>query len=371
MESETHKRISGVVIGASTGGVDALLNFFDELKGVPTCPIILCLHRHPSQGESHFLEEFFAKHAGFPFSEANEKEIPLPGRGYIAPPNYHLFIERDQTFSLSVEERVNYCRPSIDLFFESAADTWRDHLIGILLTGANADGAEGLLKIREGGGHTIAQSLKEAEALEMPSAAINLGAACDILHVKEMAHYLNEMVMVDALPEELKNPPLPLLLEKPKTIRIGVISDTHGLLRDSAIEALQGVDHILHVGDICDPKILYDLRKIAPLHSVRGNCDFGEWAEKLHMIETVEIGGCWIYMIHDLSRIDLDPAGQFQVVLHGHTHMPEIQNIGQVLYFNPGSAGPPRGDKPISIGFLEIEDGKPTATWEHLKTTND
>jgi len=368
MEGNTQKTISGVVIGASAGGIDALQNFFDELQGVPSCPIILCLHRHPTQGESHFLEEFFAKHAGFPFVEAHDKEAPKPGHGYVAPPNYHLLIERDQTFSLSVEERVNYCRPSIDLFFESAVDAWQDQLVGILLTGANADGAEGLLKIREAGGHTIAQSLKEAEALEMPSAAINMGAACDILHVKEIAQYLNKTIMVDSLPEKPSSGPLPPPAYLKKRLHIGVISDTHGLLRESAIEALQGVDHILHIGDICDDKILQDLQKIAPLHVVRGNCDFGKWAEKLPMTETVELGKCWIYMIHDLSRMDIDPAGQCQVVLHGHTHMPEIQIINKVLYFNPGSAGPPRAEKPISIGFLDIDEGNPSATWQHLKT---
>lgn len=149
--------------------------------------------------------------------------------------------------------------------------------------------------------------------------------------------------------------------------KVGVISDTHSLLRESAIQALQGVHQILHVGDVCEPGILEELQKIAPLHTVRGNCDYGKWANSLPITETVEIAGCWIYMIHNLQQLDIQPSGQFQVVLHGHTHMPDIQQKGDVLYFNPGSAGPRRFTKPISIGFLEIENGVPKASWEHLE----
>lgn len=149
-------------------------------------------------------------------------------------------------------------------------------------------------------------------------------------------------------------------------VRIGVISDTHGLLRESAIQALEGVDHILHIGDVCCPEILPRLEQVAPVHAVRGNCDYGEWANDLPHTVTLEVDSCWLYLIHDLTRIDLEPSGQFQVVLHGHTHMPEVRNTRGTLYFNPGSAGPPRAGKPISIGFLEIVDGVPSASWEHL-----
>ena len=151
-------------------------------------------------------------------------------------------------------------------------------------------------------------------------------------------------------------------------VRIGVISDTHGLLRDSALQALEGVDHILHIGDICSPEILAKLAAIAPTHAVRGNCDYGQWADDLPHTVTLEVNGCWLYLIHDLNGLAMDPSGQFQVVLHGHTHLPEVRESKGTLFFNPGSAGPTRAGKPISIGFLEIERGVPSATWEHLQS---
>jgi putative phosphoesterase len=150
-------------------------------------------------------------------------------------------------------------------------------------------------------------------------------------------------------------------------IKVGVISDTHSLLRESAVQALQGVDHILHVGDVCEPGILDSLQNIAPINTVRGNCDYGKWADAIPITEALEIGGCWIYMIHNLQQLDLNPSGQFQVVLHGHTHVPDIRQFENVLYFNPGSAGPRRFGKPISIGFLEIENSTPSAKWLEIE----
>jgi hypothetical protein len=153
-------------------------------------------------------------------------------------------------------------------------------------------------------------------------------------------------------------------------VRIGVISDTHDWLRPSAVEALQGVDHILHVGDVCQPKILGSLQELAPLNAVRGNMDLGSWAqETLPVTDAIELGGCWIYMIHDLDQLDVDPDGRFQVVLHGHTHMPEIREDRGVLFFNPGSAGARRAGRPISLGFLEIHDGIPSAEWIEISET--
>ena len=150
-------------------------------------------------------------------------------------------------------------------------------------------------------------------------------------------------------------------------VRLGIISDTHDLLRESAMRALQGVDEILHVGDVCRPEILERLQQIAPVHGVRGNMDFGEWTRVgLPRTEALEICGCWIYMVHDLRDLDLEPAGRFRVILHGHTHIPEIRESGDVLYFNPGSAGPRRGTKPVSLGFLEVRKGEPKAEWMEL-----
>ena len=158
--------------------------------------------------------------------------------------------------------------------------------------------------------------------------------------------------------------PIDISGDRQELVRIGVISDTHDLLRPSAVEALQGVDHILHVGDVCQPKILKSLQEIAPLNAVRGNMDLGSWAhETLPVTDAIEFGGCWIYMVHDLGQLDVDPAGRFQVVLHGHTHMPEIREDREVLFFNPGSAGARRAGRPISLGFLEIRDGVPFAQW--------
>lgn len=184
-----------VVIGASAGGIAAIQSILDKLDGIPVCPFIFCLHLHPSQGESLLLDHFFSKNAGFPVLEADPMDKPKPGQGYLAPPNYHLVVERDQSFSLTVEERINYSRPSIDLLFETAADTWRGGLIGILLTGANSDGATGLLRIRQHGGTTIAQDPDEAESPEMPLSAINMEAAMHILRLGEIAGFLNQTVM--------------------------------------------------------------------------------------------------------------------------------------------------------------------------------
>ena len=186
---------AGVVIGASAGGITAIHWLLEQLNGNLGCPIIFCLHLHPSQGESLYLDKFFSDRAGFEIKEADEKEKPEPGKGYIAPPNYHLLIERDGSFSLSVEEKVHFSRPSIDVLFESAADSWRQRTIGILLTGANADGAEGLLKIRNSGGLTIAQDPQEAESPQMPAAAIQLNAATHILRLKEIASFLNTVLI--------------------------------------------------------------------------------------------------------------------------------------------------------------------------------
>jgi len=139
---------------------------------------------------------------------------------------------------------------------------------------------------------------------------------------------------------------------------IGVISDTHGLLRPEAIAALQGVDHILHAGDIGDPKILTVLRSIAPVTPIRGNVDTAPWARSLPVTDLVEIGGVSIYMLHDLGQLDLKPeAAGIRVVVFGHSHKPSIEEKNGVLYFNPGSAGPRRFNLPVSLGKLVIDGG--------------
>lgn len=142
-------------------------------------------------------------------------------------------------------------------------------------------------------------------------------------------------------------------------VSLGVISDTHGLLRPEAVKALQGVDHIIHAGDIGNPEILSELGKIAPVTSVRGNMDWGAWCETLQETEVVEIGGVSIYLLHNLDLLDLSPEGAgFQAVIFGHTHVPEIRRAQGVLYLNPGSAGPVRGSKPVSLAVVDVRGGR-------------
>jgi putative phosphoesterase len=145
-------------------------------------------------------------------------------------------------------------------------------------------------------------------------------------------------------------------IERP--ILIGVISDTHGLLRPEAVRALRGSDHIIHAGDIGDAEILGKLRAIAPVTAVRGNVDREAWARKLPETEAVEFGGVSVYLLHDLAQLDLkpQPAG-FQVVISGHSHVAKCETCDGVLFFNPGSAGPRRFKLPVSVGKLTIENG--------------
>jgi putative phosphoesterase len=140
--------------------------------------------------------------------------------------------------------------------------------------------------------------------------------------------------------------------------RIGLISDTHGLLRKSAVEALAESDIIIHAGDIDTPEIIDRLKKIAPVFPVCGNMDRNTNNAALPKYEIVEMDGMAIYVLHDLYQLDLDPAAAgFEVVVSGHSHRPRIRYRDGVLYINPGSAGPKRFTLPISVGMLEIEDG--------------
>src|SRR5262249_46048777 len=136
---------------------------------------------------------------------------------------------------------------------------------------------------------------------------------------------------------------------------IGIISDTHGLLRPEALDFLRGSEHIIHAGDIGSPDIVPALEKIAPVTAIRGNVDTQNWARRFAETEVVELEGVHIYVTHDLTALDLDPkAAGFAVVISGHSHQPKRQAKDGVLYFNPGSAGPRRFSLPVSIGRLEI-----------------
>jgi putative phosphoesterase len=140
---------------------------------------------------------------------------------------------------------------------------------------------------------------------------------------------------------------------------IGVISDTHGLLRPEALVALAGCERILHAGDVGAPETLEKLREIAPVTAVRGNIDTARWARSLPESAVVEAGEYHIYILHDLSQLDLKPeAAGFSAVISGHSHQPLARTKNGVLYFNPGSAGPRRFNLPVSVGRLRINGAK-------------
>ncbi|HEX3585106.1 MAG TPA: metallophosphoesterase family protein [Candidatus Angelobacter sp.] len=140
---------------------------------------------------------------------------------------------------------------------------------------------------------------------------------------------------------------------------VGVISDTHGLLRPEAMELLRGSAHIIHAGDIGSPEIVPALEKIAPVTAIRGNVDTQPWARRFAETEVVKLEGLHIYVIHDAHALDLNPkAAGFVAVISGHSHQPKQEMKDGVLYFNPGSAGPRRFKLPISVGRLEITGGK-------------
>lgn len=164
--------IDAIVMGASAGGVSALLTVFAGLPVDFAIPLLCVLHL-PDDRHSQ-LAEVFSRRLQRPVQEARDKEAIVPGMIYVAGPGYHLSVERDRSLSLSQEDRVYFSRPSIDILFESAADAYGAGLVGVLLTGANEDGARGLAQIKQGGGITIVQDPREAQVAVMPEAALAL-----------------------------------------------------------------------------------------------------------------------------------------------------------------------------------------------------
>jgi hypothetical protein len=145
-------------------------------------------------------------------------------------------------------------------------------------------------------------------------------------------------------------------------MRVGVISDTHGLLRPEAVAALAGVDQILHAGDVGDARILEALRGIAPVTAIRGNIDSGGACAQLPATELVELGGTTFYLLHDLNELDLDPgAAGIGAVVSGHSHRPKVERRKGVLYLNSGSAGPRRFSLPVTVAVVTLGDGEPAA----------
>lgn len=142
-------------------------------------------------------------------------------------------------------------------------------------------------------------------------------------------------------------------------MKIGLISDTHGLLRPQALAALQGCDHLIHAGDIGTAEILEQLQAIAPLSAVRGNNDKGAWAEDLPERLLLKFGRTALYVLHDLADLDIDPlAHGIAAVIAGHSHKPCLEERHGVLYINPGSAGPRRFNLPIGLGFVHLEQDR-------------
>jgi len=137
--------------------------------------------------------------------------------------------------------------------------------------------------------------------------------------------------------------------------KIGIISDTHGLTRQRVVKSFKDVDLIVHAGDVGKPEVLETLQAIARVYPVRGNVDGGKLADKLPFTEVVKVGQVYLYILHDLNTLDLDPvAAGFNAVISGHSHMPKIEERNGVLFLNPGSAGPKRFKSPVSIAFLYI-----------------
>ena len=146
---------------------------------------------------------------------------------------------------------------------------------------------------------------------------------------------------------------------------IGVISDTHGLLRPEALAALRGVEHILHAGDVGDIAILDALREIAPVTAIRGNVDVSGACAELPATDVVELGGRLFYLLHSVRDLDINPvAAGVAVVVSGHSHKAAVEMRGGVLFFNPGSAGPRRFSLPVTVGFVTVEDGVEASVME-------
>ena len=153
-------------------------------------------------------------------------------------------------------------------------------------------------------------------------------------------------------------------------LRIGVISDTHGLLRPEAEQRLAGMTHIIHAGDIGRPDVVERLRRIAPVIAVRGNVDTGVWAKDYPDTQTAKLGPLSIYVLHDIHQLQLDPvSGGIDVVISGHSHRPLIERIGGVLYLNPGSAGPRRFNLPITLATIDLTETGPAPCIHHLVDT--
>ena len=184
-------RVEAIVVGASAGGVEALLSVLGPLRSGFVLPIIVVLHL-PEERRSQ-LAEVFARRLDMPVHEAIDKQDIAAGTVYFATPGDHLSVEQDRSLSLSLEDRVHYSRPSIDYLFESAADAYGSKLAAVLLTGANHDGARGLAQVKRRGGLTIVQDPQEAQVATMPQAALNIQQPDHVLTLNGIGRLLVEL----------------------------------------------------------------------------------------------------------------------------------------------------------------------------------
>ncbi len=185
-----HRSVRAVVMGASAGALDALIRILPKLPKDFKQPVMIVVHIPPYQ--ESMLPEIIGSRCALPVHEASDKQPVEPGHIYFAPPNYHLLVEKNGLLSLSVEEPVLFSRPSIDVLFESAADCYGDGLLGVVLTGANEDGAKGLRAIIDAGGQGWAQRPEEALSAAMPLAALKLCPEAIPLELDEIAAFLGK-----------------------------------------------------------------------------------------------------------------------------------------------------------------------------------
>jgi len=184
-------KYKAIVIGSSTGGFYALKRIITALPEGFALPILIV--QHISSNSDNFMAKYLDNLSHVTVKEADEKEKILPSTVYIAPPNYHMLMEEDFTISLSTEQKRNYARPSVDVLFETAALAFGDQVIGVVLTGANNDGAKGLLAIKTAGGLTMVQNPDESEAYLMPQSAIDVAAPHFVLSLDEITNKLVEL----------------------------------------------------------------------------------------------------------------------------------------------------------------------------------
>lgn len=180
-----------VIIGGSAGAIQALPLILAQLPASFALPVVIVLHR--LEGSGSHLHEYFNQHCALPVVEVEDKQPLLPGLVYIAPAGYHLLLEREGHFSLSVDPKVNYCRPSIDVLLESAADAYADRLVAVILTGANGDGSAGLKQVKEAGGLAIVQCPSSAAVAAMPNAALKATAVDWVLEPEQIGCLLAEL----------------------------------------------------------------------------------------------------------------------------------------------------------------------------------